>query len=43
MSVWLQNDRDDAKVKWASRLLGKIKKDINNDYKDVFVSAVSFL
>ncbi|CAI2342743.1 unnamed protein product [Caenorhabditis sp. 36 PRJEB53466] len=41
--VELQNDRDDMKVKWASRLLGKIKKDIQHDHKDAFVSAINGL
>lgn len=36
-----QNDRDDLKVKWASRLLGKIKKDIFTDHKDAFVSVIT--
>lgn len=37
----LQNDRDELKVKWASRLLSKLKKDIHADYKDTFVSVIS--
>ncbi|CCD65933.1 Nuclear factor I family protein [Caenorhabditis elegans] len=37
----LQNDRDELKVKWASRLLGKIKKDIQNDDKEAFISAIN--
>uniref|UniRef100_A0A1I7U5F5 CTF/NF-I domain-containing protein n=1 Tax=Caenorhabditis tropicalis TaxID=1561998 RepID=A0A1I7U5F5_9PELO len=37
----LQNDREELKVKWTSRLLGKIKKDISNDYKDAFVAAIT--
>ncbi|CAP31868.1 Protein CBR-NFI-1 [Caenorhabditis briggsae] len=37
----LQNDSDDAKVVWASRLLNKLRKDIRADYKDAFISVVS--
>lgn len=35
-----QKDHDDNKVKWATRLLGKLKKDIHADYKEAFVSAI---
>lgn len=41
LQLELQNDRDDLKVKWASRLLGKLKKDIQNDHKDAFVAAIT--
>lgn len=40
LQLELQNNRDDDKVKWATRLLGKLKKDIHADYKEAFVSAI---
>ncbi|CAL2032682.1 unnamed protein product [Caenorhabditis brenneri] len=35
-----QKEHEDKKVKWATRLLGKLKKDIHADYKEAFVSAI---
>lgn len=39
--VKFQNEPDEKKVKWATRLLSKLKKDIHADYKDTFVAVIS--
>ncbi|ETN86921.1 MH1 domain protein [Necator americanus] len=39
----LMNERAELKQKWAARLLGKLRKDIQPQYRDDFVSSVSAL